>query len=208
MKLFLTKYLKLTHAFYFTIGITIMPLCAQWFWQSLGRKLFIVCIIITFVSTAILSAIIHLIIHNLFWKLILTAFSGILVVAILFPVFEFSPFILAILGIVFLSGTMQLFDSVKETFPQINDSQIKRWLEIVLTLFTIFVSSMMVGFTIGWNNLYGDALKGTIERHIVITGINSNLIITMYYWFGAALIFLSGIKHLWFVRGQECQNGS
>ena len=115
----------------------------------------------------------------------------------LFPVFDYSPFIRAISGIIFLSCTMQFFDSIKGALPEIVSSEVKRWLEVCLTVFTIFVSSMMVGFTIGWNSLYGEVLKGTIKRHIVITGINANIIITMYYWVGAGLIFLSGAKHVW-----------
>jgi hypothetical protein len=206
VRLFLTKYLKLAHAFYLAVGITMMPLCAQWFSPSLNTKAFIIWTAITLVYATVMAGIIHSIVRNLFWKLFLTAIAGVSVVAVLLPIFDYSPFILAVLGILFLSGTMQLFDSIKKAFPQIDTSQIKRWLEVVLTLFTIFVSSMMVGFTIGWNNLYGEALKGTIERYIVTTGINANLIITMYYWLGAGLILLTGAKHIWLLAEPEADS--
>lgn len=203
MKLFLTKYLRVAHALYFAIGITVMPLFAQWFSPSLDKEPFLLCFALTAVYAAVASLIIYLVVKNLFWKLVLTMSSGILAVAILFPVFQLSPLILAILGIIALSGGMQLFDSLKETFPEIDNSQIQRWLEVVLMLFAIFVSSMMVGFTISWNNLYGEVLKGTIERRVVFIGINYTLIITMYYWLGAGLIFLSGVKHLWLSGGHR-----
>jgi len=196
VKEFLEKYLRFAHAFYFTLGITIAPLCAQWFWPSLDKNCFIFVAVITFALSLVVSIIIHFIIQNVIWKAMVTIVYSLLIVSILLPVFEFSPYILAILGIMVLSTTMHFFNSVKEIFPEIDNQKISRWLEVTLTLFAIFVSSMMVGFTIAWNNLYGEALKGLIERRIVIVGIDSNLLITMYFWGGAGLIFLSGIKYL------------
>lgn len=206
MELFLRKYLRWAQALYFAIGITIMPLCAQWFWPSLDKTIFFTYAIVTFIYSIIVSMLIHFVIRNLFWKLALIGLSSILVIAILFPIFEFSPFILAILGVATLSSTMQFFDSITKAFPEINDIQIRRWLEVSLTLFVIFISSMMVGFTISWNSLYGDAIRGLIKRQIVITGINANLIITIYFWFGAALVFFSGIKHLQFIGKNQKKN--
>lgn len=203
MELFLTKYLKLTHAFFLSLGITIIPLCAQWWWPSLRPNLFILCIVLTFVYAAIISIIIHFLIHNLFWRLIVTALFGVVTIAVLFPIFELSPFILAIPGIILLSIMMQLFDNIKDLFPHITADQIRRWLILVLTFFTIFISSMMVGFAISWNSLYAFVLKGEIERKIVTAGINANLIIGIYFWFGAGLTFLSGIKNLWLTRGNR-----
>lgn len=189
--------MKLSQGLYFAIGISMMPLLGQWFWPSIGKIGFVLLVAITCVYSALMSILIHWVINSIFWRLITTGISGILIICVLFPILDYSPFILAVLGIIFLSGTMQFFDSIKEAFPEVDGSEVKRWLEVCLTIFTIFVSSMMVGFTIGWNNLYGEALKGTIERRIVITGVNANIIITMFYWVGAILIFLSGANHIW-----------
>jgi hypothetical protein len=98
---------------------------------------------------------------------------------------------------------MQMFDKIKQIFPLVTKKQIEKWLEIILIIFTIYVSSMMVGFTISWNSLTGEVIKGEIDKKIVMSGMNANIVITMYYWLGAALIFVSGIKHLWLHKDKD-----
>ena len=159
MKLFLTKYLKLFIIFYFFVGITLVPVWAQWFWPSMSQNDFIIVVAITAMASLIVSLVIILALKSIFWKLFLTVTYGLTVTFILFYMFDESPFVLASLGIVVLSGTMQFFDSIKDTFPNITNSEIKKWLEVTLTLFAVFVSSMMVGFTIAWNGLYAEVLK-------------------------------------------------
>jgi hypothetical protein len=208
MKLFLIKYLRLTHAFYFAFGVIIIPVLAQWVLPSLERKSFILCTIVTFICAAFVSYIIHFVIQNLFGKFVLTILSSILATVILLIIFKFSSVIPAILGICGLSVTMQFFDGIKEAFPQIKNDQIEKWLQVVLTLFTIFISSMMVGFTMGWGHLCGEALKGEIEWEKVFHGLDYNLAITLYSLLGIALIFLSGIKHLWLVKDEGSQDSA
>jgi hypothetical protein len=55
----------------------------------------------------------------------------------------------------------------------------------------------MVGFVISHSSLFGDVLKGNIDKRLPNVGMSANILITFYFWVGAALIFFSGIRHLW-----------
>jgi len=193
--------MKLLHIFYFIFGINLIIICTEWFSHSLLKQFnittFITTIITATVYNVIISIVVFVWIKNLVWKIFVINISIIIEVAVILPIYNFSPFVLGIIGIGFLTSAMIFFYQIKSSQLLLSKKQIQKWLSFTITIFVVFVSSIMVGFIISFGNMYSDAVNGVLNISVIYSGMDANIIITMYYWVGAVLIFFSGIKHIW-----------
>lgn len=82
---------------------------------------------------------------------------------------------------------------ISKVFPGIRNSQVEKWLNTAVTLFSAFIITTMVSFTMCFANLAGDILKGELSLRDIFPGFIYCLFAMGYCFIGVVVIFLKGM---------------